>query len=857
MLADYFRMPLRFMRGSSTRLAFTVIALACAVGLVCAIDLVNRAVLRAFVEVIDTMAGRAALQVTTGQGGLFPEEVATTVAAVPGVDLAVPVVSATAFAADGTRELLTVQGVEITSEAAVRVYQGSDSSGLDIKDPLGFLNQPDSVVVTREFASQRGLSIGDPINIETPTGRRSLFVRALLDAKGVARIHGGNLLVMDLWAAQAAFARPGFINRVDVVVKHEEDVAGVAEAIRTAIPVGLQVEAPAQRKADLQKVMQSVQALLRAVGLLGLVAAFLIAFNRLATVFEQRVWQLGVMRAAGVEVRVVRRELVKESLLLGVAGIALGIPFGIGLGRLLLPVIATTTALSSKLVMPDAELSVRGPSLILAASLGLISALLAAVVPARRTAAVAIAETLRNRGGELPVVNARRMWAVRGLILLCTAVAIVLQSITASPEWGLAASGGIVIATAMAARPLLHLLTFAAVPGVTRLVGPTSRLAMATLVRSPGRSALTIATLGVGFGTVLWLWMLAQSFERSVINTMPGVLRGDLAVNSAYLGSGFVEAPVDDALVGEISNVPGVAVVVGEQAIDWHYEGGPIAIEAFDAQYFGDPRFGEWPLVGERLPDVWADIASGDGAIISTNFALHLSKRVGDTITLDTPTGPLSLRVGGMMSTFLSPRGTIVINRELYKRYWNDPQIVHALVKTAPHTDVRAVRSAITRALGSRYELGILSLGELIQWFAGQVRRAFAALYLLAGMVMLVVIVGVTDTLAASVFERTREIGLLRAVGVRRSQLRRMILAEGLSLGAIGVVLAATAGLALGTLWVESTFPHLLGWILDLYIPYKQLAMIGTVGLAVCLLAALIPSRRAARLEPAVALRYE
>jgi hypothetical protein len=75
---------------------------------------------------------------------------------------------------------------------------------------------------------------------------------------------------------------------------------------------------------------------------------------------------------------------------------------------------------------------------------------------------------------------------------------------------------------------------------------------------------------------------------------------------------------VDDALVGEISNVPGDAVVVGEQAIDWHYEGGPIAIEAFDAQYVGDPRFGEWPLVGERLPDVWEDIASGDGAIIST-----------------------------------------------------------------------------------------------------------------------------------------------------------------------------------------------------------------------------------------------
>src|ERR1043166_6974685 len=110
MLADRFRMAWRFLRGSYTRLALTVIALALGVALVCAIDLVNRAVLRAFTEVIDTMAGRAALQVSAGEGGLFPEETAAKVAAVPGVELAVPVVSATAFTADESGGLLTAPG---------------------------------------------------------------------------------------------------------------------------------------------------------------------------------------------------------------------------------------------------------------------------------------------------------------------------------------------------------------------------------------------------------------------------------------------------------------------------------------------------------------------------------------------------------------------------------------------------------------------------------------------------------------------------------------------------------------------------------------------------------------------------
>ena len=149
------RIPRRFLRGSHTKLLPTVIALACGVALVCAIDLVNRAVLRAFVEIIDTMAGRAALQVSAGEGALFPEDVAERVRAVPGVEVAVPVVEATAFVADESGELITIQGVDIAREEAIRVYEAQDAKGLAIDDPLFFLAQPDSIVLTRAFATRR------------------------------------------------------------------------------------------------------------------------------------------------------------------------------------------------------------------------------------------------------------------------------------------------------------------------------------------------------------------------------------------------------------------------------------------------------------------------------------------------------------------------------------------------------------------------------------------------------------------------------------------------------------------------------------------------------------------------------
>jgi putative ABC transport system permease protein len=852
-----FRMPLRFLRGSYSRLALTVIALACGVGLVCAIDLVNRAVLRAFVEVIDTMAGRAALQVSAGEGGLFPEEVAATVAAVPGVELAVPVVSATAFTADESGELLTVHGVDITNEAAVRVYEGSEGSGPGLQDPLTFLNDPGAVMLTHEFSSRKGLTVGDSIDIETPTGRRRFTIRALLAPKGIARVHGGNLAIMDLYAAEAAFARPGFVNRVDVVVKREYNVAHVREGIGAILPAGLEVKQPVQRKADLHKVMQSIQAVLQAVALLGLMAAFLIAFNRLATVFDQRTWQLAVIRAAGVRTRVVWRELVKESLFLGTCGVGLGILLGVGLARLLLPLIATTTALSSKLIMPATEVTVQLSSLGVAVALGLGSAVLAALIPARRAARVAIARALQSRGAEQPKASGRSIWVARVVCWLGAAIAVFMHLVRGTPEWGLVASAGIVIAVALTARPLLDVLSSPTLAALNPLGNPTGRFALATLGRNPRRAALTIATLGVGFGAVLWLWVLAQSFERSVVNTMPGVLRGDLAVSSTHVGTGFVEAPIDDAVLDELRAVDGVDAVVGNQATDWQYGGGPIAINAFDPAYFTDPRFREWPLIGPRLPDVWEAVNRGEAVLISTNFALHLDAHVGDEIALDTPRGLVRLRVAGMMADFLSPRGTLAISREVYKRQWNDSHIVHALVRTAPGADIAAVRVAIAGALGHKYSLKILSLDETVEWFVTQVRKAFSAVYLLAGMVMVVVLVGVADTLAASVFERTRELGVLRAAGLARRRVRRVILTEGLALAALGLLLAGAGGLALGVLWVKATFPYMLGWVLELHIPYAQLALLAATAIAVCAGAALLPANRAAHLDPAAALRYE
>lgn len=851
-----FSLPLRFLRGSYRGLALSVIALALGVALVCAMDLVNRAVLRAFVEVIDTMAGRAALQVTTGQGGIFPEDVTGKVAGVPGVELAVPVVTATAFTVDEEAELLTVHGVDVANDAAVRVYEARDAHGLHIDDPLVFLNRPDSLVITRAFADRKHLALDDTLALDTTAGRRVFTVRGLLEPQGVARVYGGRLVVMDLDAAEATFTRPGFINRVDVVVDRAASVERVAEGIRRVLPEGFQVAAPEQRTADLHKVMQSFQTFLQGVALVGLIAAFLITFNRLATVFDARTWQMGILRAIGMSTGVLWRELLKESLLIGAAGVALGIPLGCALGYLLLPVIASTTALNYKLINPEAGFGIQLISVGIAAALGFAAALLAALLPAWRAAGVALAEVVRRRGLDRPEKHARVTWIIRLLVAGGTIAALALQVSDQSPVWGLVATGLLAVAIALTARPLLVCISGPLGALLTRLLPGTGRFAARAIGSNSRRAGLTVAMLAVGMGLVIWIWTVAYSFEHSVVAALENAFRADLVLSSSRLVSGFDDEPISGSVVAEVERLPGIEQAIGERIRDWTYDEKAIAIDAFDPSYFDTPAFGRWQILGESIDDLWATVARGEAVIVSSSFSHNFGARVGDRITLATPNGPLTVVVGGLTSAFASPNGTIEMDRGLFERYWNDSLVTRVHVRVAPGTEA-AVRDRIRDAFQQRYHFRMLSAGELLTYWTDQVRTAFAGLHVIGVVVLIVILIGMADTLTASVVERTRELGLVRAVGMQRQGVTSIVMVEALILGVVGLGLALLLGILEGWIWVSGTLPLLLGWMLTLEVPYGLAFLVSILTLAACLLAALLPARQAARLDPAAALRYE
>jgi putative ABC transport system permease protein len=487
----------------------------------------------------------------------------------------------------------------------------------------------------------------------------------------------------------------------------------------------------------------------------------------------------------------------------------------------------------------------------------MVAALLAASLPAWRAARLEVVQTLRTRGVEQSSGETRFGWAVRGGVVVALVLTLVVQMLTRSGVLGLVATGLIAIGTALAARPLVHLVERPVVSALRVLGGPAGRFATAIVTRNPRRTALTVATLGVGLGSVLWISMLAHSLESSVVETLGRAMNCDLIVSSMYEGAGSVEAPIDDRLLTHLAAVPGVDAVAGERAVDWHHAGGPIAIMALDPSYLRGRTFGEWALNGEKIPDAWEKVARGEAVTVSSNFILHIGAKVGAPITLETPSGPLTIPVAGITTDFLSPRGTVKMSRALYQKLWHDGRITHAFVRLEPGADAGTVRGLIAARLGRMYGLRILTAGQLREYFAGLVRRGFAPSGVLTVLVLIIVLAGMADTLAASVVERTREFGAVRAVGVERRHLRRMVVLEGLTLGVLGLILAIGSGLALGVLWVNVTFPYLLGWVLEFRFPWLRLLTAVAAAIGVSLAAGFLPALRASRLEPAAALRYE
>ena len=844
---------LRHVAGARLRTTLTVAGIAIGVSVLVAVSGVNGSILRAFRDMLDAVSGKAVLTVAAGPSG-FPEEVLDRVRAVPGVHKAAPSLGVTVPVVGHPSERIFVMGVDLADDGYFREYKTLDGDAdADVGDPLDFLNGTDRVLLSERVAKRLGVKKGDTFKVRGPNGELALEVRALLRETGPARAFGGSFAVMDVFAAQIAFGKERKFDRIDVAVPEGAEVGPVREALAAALGSGFEVDRPDRRGSNVEKMLRSFQLGLSLGSMVALVVGIFLVYNTVSIGVVQRRREIGTLRALGLTAGEAKRLFVLEGLVYGVAGTALGVPLGQLLARASLGFVADTISTLYIQVNPG-EGGATATEAALAALGGIASATFAAWRPASAAAEVAPVEALRRDLAIGAGGGAQRWPTIVGVLLV--AIAYPLSTLS-SPIENVAFFGYAGLLAVFSGAALVSPKVVELSHGILRrifggLFGVPGRYAADNFARSPGRSAVPVAALTVGVAMSVCVAGFVGSFRGAAEAWIDQTVPADLFITGSSKLAGVKNVPLDPKLAAELRALPGVRNVdsVRLRAHDW--EGLRIFVVAVTPGiYEGNPTYLEGgPESGK------AAMRSG-GVLVSENLSRRRGVHLGDELTLVTPTGPKKKKVGGVIVDYTGDQGVIFLSTATWDEDFRDPTVDTFELYLEDGADPAAVRALVNERWGKSHDLFVLTNQELRDEAKKLIEDAFAVTYALQAIAVLLALLGVVNTLLAAVLDRTRELGLLRAIGASKGQVVKAIAAEAGMIGLTGGFIGVTSGSFLAVILVYVVGTQATGWSLPFLFPTATALQITALASLAAIAAGLYPARRAAGLDVVEALAYE
>ncbi len=748
------------------------------------------------------------------------------------------------------------------------------------------------IVFGKEFADEISKA---PVQVQPVNQKAHLMIKAgTVDAEGIASDLVKNVLIMDASDAAELLGQPGLVTRIDLFLEPGANreqvyqrVHAVLDANTTAVqpeylaplacaplagfPAAIpweglvlanqkypaQVRTPEANDQRIQDVMAGLQIGFSLCGFGAMVVGLFLVYNALAVTVAERRHEIGILRSLGATRGQVWGLFVGEAGLLGIAGVILGVPTGVGFAHLGLD--PMKEVLSDLFIALEARQVIITPGTILfAAGTGVATALLAALVPAVRAGEEQPADAVR-RNPQLARWSYRILQLSASLMLTGAGAAFILLRSSFHERTG--SYGGLVLVllgllllTPLLADAIARLLQ----PLARLFLGLEARLAADNLVRSPGRTGLVITALAAGVAMVLQTAGVIRSNEDAILKWVDESIAADLFVTSgsAVSGSGK-NIPLQEDLGEKIEAAfPAVEAALPVRFHPAEFGEKIVFLVALDALgfYQADKDRGSVPGL-----DLYPRLCepNANNVIISDNFAALHGIKAGDLITLQTAREPVQFNVIGTVVDYSWNRGTVIMDRLAYKKYFNDSLVDVFDTYVRPGKDPVAVREGVMRLWGVEHSLVILKREELRQRIADMIRRLFGIAYSQEIVVGLVAALGVVMALLISVLQRRRELGLLRAVGATRGQILGTVLAEATFMGVIGTIIGIAVGVPLEWYCVQVILFEEAGFLFPVLIPWLEAGIIAFIAVTVATMAGLAPALHTSRLRIPEAIAYE
>ncbi len=835
------------------RFALTLSGIALGVAVFFAVRTANTTLVGSLATTVEKLAGQATLQVSAGEA-TFPLDVIRTVRSTPGVKLAEPVMERVVQTALPDATNLLVLGMDTSSN--LKLYDGEfDQKGLEISNPLAFTQRPDSIAVSRPFAERYGLKDGDRLPVYTQRGPQDFTVRGFFRTTGASVVFGGNIALMDLSAAQLAFDKRDRIDRIDIMTDPAITVAKVEQDLRARLPSGLEVAPPDRRGQGLEKAVSAMRLGLYIMSLLALMVGVFIIFNSLSVSVNQRWKEIGVLRAIGVEGSHIQQMFLIEAVLMGLVGSALGVGIGFVMARGATRIMSAVVTSMYGLVSTPEQPAFHWDYAITAFAIGAFASLLATWLPARAASRLHPVMALRNI--ELQRREGVLGWSrfALGIVFIIAGLALTFFS---PPGVGLMVHFSYSILVQLGMVLLLPKLVVWGSrilrPLMGRLFGAVGVIAVDATVRMPRRTSATVGSLMLGLSFVFSVGAFIHSHKAALNRMVDRCVNADLMVaTSDQLRSRTYH--FSDEQERRVASLPGVTHLDGLRVTGLNYGTDDLIVIARNMDLWFTNSAG---LLDEGDERKARELSSrGEGFVISQNQSVRSGLGLGDQMRLETPAGPLVRPVVGILEFYYVEKGTVFMDRELYKKYWGDNAVDLMLLNLEPGVDRLAFKKEINRVMAGEQRAFIYTSEEYKEWSSRLTDQFFTLTYLEMLIAIFVAAMGLINMLVISVSERQREMGILRAIGGLRGQVRKIVLLEAASIALLGFATGVIAGLFNAYFLVRTAARIIAGFNLRFEFPLSVVLATLPVVLLVALAAAWWTAQRALRLPVVEAIGYE
>lgn len=776
-------------------------------------------------------------------GTLFtsmPEEVVDDVAAVDGVRLAEGSV-------EGLAQIIDTEGNPIGGQGppTLGFSWGVNEELSPVAIAAGDGRPPTSageVVIDRGSASTAGLEIGDVIGIAA-NGPVEEFTLVGIAGFGEAdNLLGATLAAFEYREAQRVLGMEGGVASINVAAEQGVSPDELVERIQVVVPEGVNVltvdDANAEQAAEIEEALSFLSiGLLAFAAIAVFVGAFMIS-NTFRIIVAQRTRELALLRAVGATGSQVTRLVVIEAFIVSIVSSLIGVLAGIGLAVLLQGLMR-----SIGIDLPEESLTILPRTVIIGMLVGVVVTVVSAILPARKAAQVPPVAAM-SRELSAPSRKSLRTRAIWGFAIAAVGhIGLGLGLFTPVPNgiWFVAIGAllaflGVSVLAPLIARPVTGAIGWP----LPRIFGIPGDLAVQNTKRQPRRTASTASALMIGITLVVFVAIFGASIKASVEDSLGDTFGADITVTPTNFASGISPQFSED--LAELAEIGAVTPFAATQA---RVNGEVEEVGAVDpSSVFGLLNLG----VDKAILD-----AMGPSDILISIEEPDAEEAIGTTATVEMPNGASS--PGEVIAVFdATGFGAYLVTRDRFAEGIDNPSDQFVMANAADGYTVDEALAASTAVIEDYPGLEAQTASEVLKDIQAQIDQLLAIFQALLLLAVIIAVLGITNTLALSIIERTKEIGLLRAVGMVRRQVRRMIRWEAVVIATFGAILGIVLGILLGWAVVEALGDEGLG---TFTIPFASLLFYVILAAIAGIIAAIYPARKAARLNILEAISYE